>query len=413
MLYYELKKAWVKPGTKIALLVLALFMTFMCVSAIKEVYFINENGDHEYGPGAARKLRAAQKEWAGTLTEEVISKVIEENARIISTEEYNSSDIRQKNIAYGWTLGFNDIRWMLVYSCAAFRSSDYFAPDRLKPEDAAYFYSNRVRHLREWLDSDEATSVYSEDEKEFLIEQYEALETPFQYDYFRGWESLLSYIGGVVMFVALTMGFVVTGIFAGEFAYRADSVFYVSYHGRKKAVMVKLEAAVILTTLVYWITVLLYSAVVLGVLGADGAGLPIQVSGAMSKWKVFYRFTYGQLYLLTVLGGYVGVMFTMLLTMFTAAKTKTTALPVTVPFLLIFLPTFIQNINLPGNLAGKILGLLPDQILQISQIISYFNLYHIGGKVVGALGILFVIYTVLSVILYPMVYQIYRKIEIK
>lgn len=413
MLYYELKKVWVKPGTKIALLVLAALTAVMCVFAVRDVFYVNENGEREYGMEAARKLRAAKKEWSGTLTEKVISKAIAENIRIASTEEGRSSDVTQSNIAYSWGQGIEDIRWMMVRSYCKFRESDYYAPDHLKPEDAADFYGNRTLHLKEWLDSDEAEYMYSQEEKDFFIEQYEALEVPFEYDYSDGWQSLLAYMSGVVMLVAMTVSFAVAGIFSGEFANKADSVFFVSYHGRKKAVAVKLQAAVILTTLVYWAAILCYSAAVLGILGADGAGVVIQAGGKWIKWKSFYLLTYGQLYLLTVLGGYVGVLFMMLLTMLSAAKTKSTALPVTIPYLLIFLPTFVKNIAFSGNLMNKILGLLPDQLLQVNNAVDYFNAYRVGGKTVGVLGILFALYILLSLILYPLIYQIYRKVEIK
>ena len=38
MLYYELKKIWVKPGTKIVLLILAITLVLSCYFAIHGVY---------------------------------------------------------------------------------------------------------------------------------------------------------------------------------------------------------------------------------------------------------------------------------------------------------------------------------------------------------------------------------------
>lgn len=77
------------------------------------------------------------------------------------------------------------------------------------------------------------------------------------------------------------------------------------------------------------------------------------------------------------------------------------------PVLLIFLPSFVANIDSPA--VDKILGLLPDQLLQINRALSYFILYELGSKVVGAVPILFVLYGVLALVLIPMVYKVYRK----
>lgn len=90
----------------------------------------------------------------------------------------------------------------------------------------------------------------------------------------------------------------------------------------------------------------------------------------------FMSLTYWQEYLLILVGGYLGSIFILLFTMFISAKTKSSVVGVIVPFVLIFLPTFLSGIG-------------------------------------GAVGILLVIYVVLSVLLCPAVYQIYRKAEVK
>ncbi len=77
------------------------------------------------------------------------------------------------------------------------------------------------------------------------------------------------------------------------------------------------------------------------------------------------------------------------------------------PFIVIFLPSFIENLNSP--IVNKILGLLPDQLLQIGNVLNYFNLYSLGGGVIGALPILLVLYTVLTAILFPVIYWEYRR----
>ena len=195
MLYYELKKIWVKPGTKIVLLILAITLVLSCYFAIHGVYYVNENGENEYGIEAIHKLKAAKKEWAGLLTEEVIAEVIAENNRINDTEMGRSETVHDSNIVFGWKQGFYDIRWMLVRSFCKFRESDYYVPDYLAPEDARFFYGNRLLHLQEWLEEDAQQNLFTEAEQDFLIRRYQDLEAqaPLYYDYADGWNQLFEW----------------------------------------------------------------------------------------------------------------------------------------------------------------------------------------------------------------------------
>lgn len=409
MLYYELKKIWVRPGTKIAMLILAVMLALTCYFAIHDVYYVNENGENEYGLEAIHKLKAAKKEWTGWLTEEVIANVIAENIRFNETEKGRSAEVRDSNIVFGWKQSFHDIRWMLMYAFCKFREADYYKPDFLVPEDAQFFYENRMMRLKEWLEEENQQYLFNEKERAFLIRRYAALEeqAPFYYDYADGWKQLFTWASMIVMLMMLTLSFIVANIFSGEFGYKADSVFYASYYGRGKAVAAKVGAGFLSVTIVYFITMTLYSAVMLGIFGVDGAELVIQTN--RGGWKSFYLLTNWQQYVLTILGGYVGTLFILLLTMLVSARTKSQVLAVTIPFILLFLPSFIDGGS--SDIVGKIMGLLPDRLLDVNQTLSLFYLYEIGGKVLGSLHILPVLYGTLSAILIPTIYHVYRKLS--
>lgn len=408
MLYYEWKKIWVRTGCKITMLVLAVTLAVVSFLAIHDVYYIDENGEHVYGVAAVRTLKEMKKEWAGVLTEEVIAKVIEENNRINSTPYGQSEDIRESNIAYGWKLGFHDIRYLIMRSYCKFREGDYYKPDRLVPEDASRFYENRLASLQEWLAEDEeAQWRLSKKEREFLIERYEAWETPLTYDYAEGWKQLKKYSVTIIMLMVLILGFAAAGIFSGEFSYKADAVFYASCHGRGRAVAAKLGAGILFVTSVYAATIAVYTTVILGLLGTDGAGLAIQTN--MDEWKSYYYITNCQEYMLIVAGGYIGTMFILLLTMLVSAWTKSTALSASVPFMLIFLPNFFAGSS--HALISKIVSISPDRLLDIAQGISTFALYSLGGKIVDSLTIIFPLYSILSFAACPLIYRIFCRKE--
>lgn len=372
------------------------------------VDYVDENGNTQSGPSAVAKLKAMQKEWTGYLDEEKIRSVIEKNVEINNTEEAKSQNVSQNNIAYGWKQGINEIRSLLNCSYATgFRDYDHYIADGLSLDVAGDFYDNRIKLLKNWLEG-EAKDQFSAKEKEYLINQYENIETPFYYDYMKGWQQLFEFAPTIIMLTMIILGFLVAGIFANESAWKADAIFFSCTYGRNKAIISKIAAGFLIVTVVYIITFGVFTGIVLLYLGADGYNLPIQSN--WTAWKCFYNITNIQKYLIIGIGGYIGCLFISFLSMYLSAKTKSAVLAAMVPVILIFIPSFISNIDSP--IVNKIIGLLPDQLLQAGNALSYFNLYTIGGKVLGAVPILIVLYIVLSIVLVPLLYRAYRHAQV-
>ena len=365
-IYYEIRKVLSGTRSRLAFLLLAMVLGITLYFALS-VEYVNEAGESERGPAAVASLRAAQKAWSGYLEEETIRQVIAENRRINETPEGRSEQIKESNIAYGWKQGIAEIRRLLNCSYAeAFRTYDYYRADSLTEEAAGAFYENRTRLLQEWL-ADEASDQYSEEEKAYLIGKYESLESPFYYDYRKGWTQLFTFAPTVVMITMLFLGYLVAGIFSNEFVWRADAVFFAS---------------------------------VLGYLGADGWNCPVQTE--QRDWKCFYHLTVWQKYVLIAAGGYVGCLFMAGLCMLVSARVRSAVPAVMVPFVLIFLPSFLGNLE--SAAVNKILGLLPDRLLQVGTALGYFDLYTLGGRVMGAVPILLVLYGIGAAAVLPVVY---------
>lgn len=407
MLRFEIKKIFSKTVNKIALLILAVALLAVSLFAVSSIDYVDTQGNSTSGIVAAHNLRNDKNQWSGYLTDSMLSEVIKKNEEIISSEEYLSKDIRENNKAYAKKQGFSDIRTIINTAFCPFNEYDYYRADSVTSNEVGNLYENRITNLTEWLNSDEIKDNYSKEEKEFLIAQYNELETPFYYEYSDGWKTLLEYAPSIMMLLVLIMGFLVSGIFSNEFQLKADSIFFSTKLGRNKAISAKMKAGFVIITVVYWGTMLIYSTIVLTSLGTDGADCMIQTG--LGGWKSFYNITYFQDYLLTMVGGYLGSLFILTLTMLISAKTHSTILAVIIPFIVLFIPSFFSGISV----LTKGLGLLPDQLLQVSQAVNSFNLYKIGGKVVGAIPIIMILYFILYCILSPVLYGIYRKAEIK
>lgn len=407
MTRYEVKKVFAKTSSKIAVMLLLFVMGITCFFAL-DITYVDENGSIREGLAAVSGLKAAQKEWAGCLDEEKIRKVIAENRRIQNTPEALAQDITQKEIVYSWGQGIKEIRNLLNCAYAkGLREYDYYLADSLTEEDAADFYRNRTRLLREWLEG-EAKDQFTDEEKEYLIGQYGRMDTPLYYDYMEGWQQLFKFAPTVVMLTMLILGYLVAGIFSNEFAWRSDAVLFSSFYGRNKAVTSKIKAGFCVVTAVYSAVFTIYTGIVLLYLGTDGWNLPIQSSWI--SWKCFYNITNLQKYLFIIGGGYVGCLFLSFLSMLVSVKTRSAVPAVMVPVLVIFIPSFIANIGSP--FVNKIIGLLPDQLLQAGEALNYFNLYSVGGRITGELPVILILYTILTIVILPVLYQTYRRMQI-
>lgn len=409
MLLFEIKKIFSSVSSRLALLLMAGLVAISSWMAVSGVEWINGQGTPETGPAAISRLRNAQKEWAGPLDEARLEAMIRENQRLCATPEAQSKDYTQNDIAYGWKQGIRPVLDMMNYAYSNdFLEYDWYRNESVTPEQAGDFYANRTRLMKQCL-YDENSSIYhlfTDGERSYLVQQYESLETPFYYDYSEGWTQLLYNSPFVIMTTALILGYLAAGIFSNEFRWKSDAVFFSSFSGRDRAVAAKIKAGFLMVTALYWSAVLLYSLLTLAFLGFDGWNCPLQTD----LWKSFYHLKLWQAWLLVAVGGYIGNLFFAFLTMWVSARTRSSTFAATVPFLLIFLPSFLDNLN--NDRLSKFLGLFPDQLLQIYQALRYFNVYALGSRVFHAMSILLPVYGILTAVLAPIMYREFRKKQI-
>ncbi len=406
MIGYEIKKIFAKTSYKISLGLLLIVTLVISWLAIGYVDYMDENAAHHTGISAATKMRELKNRWEGPLTEDVLRRVIRENTANKATPEANSDDVHQRNIAYARTQSYQDIRTMINQAFCPFREYNYYRADSLSESDMTRFYEGRTSALKTWLYSDDAIDRFTEAERTFLLARYRELETPYYYAYSDGWEAVLEYASSIIMITMLFIAFYVSSIFSGETQTKADTIFFSAKLGRCTAVRAKVWAGFLVTTVTYWAAVLLYSVIVFSVLGLGGATCPIQIW--LGGWKSFYNMNFIQMYLLTFIGGWIGTLSITGISMVISAKTRSSVLAVSIPFIIIFLPSFLGNLDAFSDF----LGLMPEQLLSIGQMISMFNIYSIGDTVIGSIPILFVVYTALYVLLLPLMYGVYRRTQL-
>ncbi len=411
MVRFECKKIFGTLGGKAALLIYVGFLVLSCWLSASGVFFTDEAGERVYGPEAVRQIRDARNEWEGVLDEEKIAAVIRELGRIAASPEYTSDSIAERDAAYGWQEGIRPIRNMMIDayndSLDEYEYNDYYLPESLRPEDAADFYSNRMKLLTKYLETGNGKNQFTEKEKQWLIRQYADWETPIYYDYFLGWKQLLENHMYIPSYGMLVICFLLTGIFTKEFRWRADAVYFSTVYGRSKATAAKIKAGFLTVTVLYWGAMLIYTLFTLGYFGFEGAGCAVQL--VENYWQCPYNLTCAKAYFLCLICGYVGNLFVAFLTMYVSAKTRSAAFSVTVSFISIFIGWMLE---MPEIEALENITLLPDRLLSAFVYLNKFEVCDFGFTAAGTLTASFLLYGALTATLVPMMYRTYRKKQI-
>ncbi len=413
MVKYELKKIFGPLGGKIALMIYAAFLILSCWMAATGgtgigVEFYDEQGNEITGPAAVRMIRDAQNEWEGVLDEERIAEVIRELRRIAASPEYNSDSIAQKNTAYSWQEGVRPIRYMMIdaYSSSLdeYEYNDYYIPERLSPEAAKDFYTNRMKLLTAYLETGNGKDKFTDNEKQWLVRHYADWETPIHYDYHLGWQEMLQNYSFISGYGAIVICILLVGIFTKEFRWKADAVFYTTAYGRNKAVAAKVKAGFLAVTLLYWGGMLIYTLFNLCYFGGEGAGCAVQL--IHNLWECPYNWSCGGAYLMAMLCGYVGNLFAAFLTMYVSAKTKSATFSVVVAFLAVLGSWLFE---MTGIEALANFALMPDRLLVASTFLHRFEVYDLGFVTAGAIPLCLVLYGAATVLLAPAMYRTYRR----
>lgn len=396
MLKYEIKKIFLKPVNRIVIIVLAAATIIGSLLAIRDVkYYRTDNQPALSGLSAAHKLKKEKNKYKGYITKEVLIQVAEENQAIQAS--YSPDNALAKG------QGFGDIRNLINCGFSETGNYDYYLCDSINPAEAAGLYEKRISKLKEELETSHNTKA-----KNYLIHQYEKLKTPLYYEYMEGWKALLDsqYLPTLMIITIVIIGFLVSGIFSNEFNLKSDSIFFSSMLGRNKAVIAKIKAGFVIITAVYWSVMLLFSVIILGVLGFDGARCMIQ---AGDNWSSLYNITYFQDMVFTMLGGYTANLFILMFAMLISVISSSTVVAITIPFALSCAPMFLGCIPIFTD----IMNLFPDMLLRMSAFLDDLIVYEIGGKVFGVYVILIPVYLLLSFAIVPMMYQCYKKAELK
>ena len=169
-------------------------------------------------------------------------------------------------------------------------------------------------------------------------------------------------------------------------------------YGKSKLISAKIITVWLFTTCVYWGITLIYSAVYLGLLGSDGADLPIQLKyPAVSA--VIYALVLAYFFTLGIVG----------ITLLMSALLKNTYGVIIIAFLLIIIPTFLSP-DTGGYTWSRILSLFPSKIADFS--FQSYTAYSIGNVVIRWPDMAMIVNGAGAVIFSAISYWIFRKHQV-
>lgn len=404
ILKFELKKILAKKGSLIALLVLLVCIVSTAFFSINRATWLLEDGTEISGNKAIKKAKEEENKYKGIITKDVISQVIEQYKSISN----NSKDGSLPEDGWQKIENISDLVALIGASYSSFRDFDFTLCGRLSTNESNKFYQNRIKQIKDWLNTDD-TINYTEKEKKYFIKSAETLSTPFTYSYMDGWEVVMTDIVIILPFVIIILCIIVASVFYKEYQSGMDSILFSSQYGKDKVAKAKVISVYLLSTIIYWSATLLFSLIVLLVYGFDGANCSIQVCRQL--FRSFYHLTNVQAFW-GILGlGYIGTLLMVSLTMFISAMSKTILKIVTIPFALLFIPYMIDFSKMSQGVYN-IANLLPHNTIQGLTIFKLYNVYQIGGLVISQYEMILLVYFILIIIFPFITIYSYRKHKI-
>ena len=281
MLKLELKRIFSKKINVFAIglaLILAVIFSGFAVTSNR---YVDENGNASTGIMATRKLTDNRRAWKGTLTEDELGKVIEQNKNAVTQSS-------EENAIYGTTLQpIDDIRGFIISVLTPDAEYDESVLNQITEENVQEFYDTYHKNMEKMAEEYGKTSV----QKKYLEKKYNEIKLPVEYESYSSWDTMIMYVETYSIILAIIVGFICAGIFADDFQTKADAVFFSTKYGRTKAVKTKILAGIVTTVMIYCMGIILLSVICFGIMGTSGMNTPYQMYQAYSICNGIYNHT--------------------------------------------------------------------------------------------------------------------------
>ena len=243
---------------------------------------------------------------------------------------------------------------------------------------------------------------YSEAERAYWKGKLDAISWPVEYGYAEGWHNVLNWMSfsGLVIVAACIA---LSGAFAGEYQERTAAVVLPTRRGKRALPAAKAAASLIFVTAYWWACGLVVIGINVGICGADGWNLPLQVALGFDNP---YPLTIGQTVLLLYGLGYLIALGMAAFTMVLSAKMRSTMPVAVIPMAVVFLGMF----GLFITPLTKVAALTP--LAGLNYVFNRMLSYAAGPVVADLPTVLAVLYAAMLALLTPLAMRAFRKHQV-
>lgn len=390
MIKYELKKIFSKKTNKAIVAATVFISIWFSILAVNSVVYVDENGIENRNFYSARKVAEMKNTYKGELTSDVLRHIVLQRQNL--SKRYPDS---LPNTIYAKELQpYNDIVIMINGMLKSGKEYDHSAILQVDLSQVGNLYEARDKNIKLIIDEYGETNA----KKDFLEKIYASISTPFYYEANDSWTTMIRYVSTVGMIVVLLITIPGSSVFSDEFqTNNVGGVFFSSRFGRSKAIKVKILSGIIVTTAIYWGSMMLLSLISFSIMGISGYNVPHQFFYSYS----IYDITIFHEYCIILICGYIASLLSAAISMLISARAKTGGLSIGVPFLIFAVSPFVGRI-LPFK---TFFQLTPDQLMNVDNCLRIPYIYQVGNIVFRQIPFIMCLYTLLSVLIFFSIYK--------
>lgn len=242
---------------------------------------------------------------------------------------------------------------------------------------------------------------YTDAERSYWRAKAGDVEWPIEYGYVGGWGSLFdrtSFLALAIMACCIA----VSAVFAGEYQDKTVAVVLPTRRGKRTLPVAKALAALAFASAFWWLCVACVWALHLGLLGAEGGGLPFQALYFTSP----YPLDMTQVCLASALIGWIVCMGSTAFALLLSSRLTSTMPVAVVPIAAIFLGVMATLVKPLAKLAD----LTPMSGLKD----MYMNMisYAVGPMVLDLPSMLAVVYAAMLIVCAPLAVRVFRRHQV-
>lgn len=403
---YEFLKILRKKSTLIVMAISLILTGFFFGLPIMQFQTYNQDGVIKGTEGIAYEKEQYEK-ISVPLTEEYVTKTIKEVQELFENPDNVGTDGNEKFL-------IGDSYWNGIApreKLLNLIASAYSAPNEFKAYNdlADLDITNGANFYQAMKTKNEAllntpSRGLSDQQKEYWSNMASTVDTPLQYGYYEGWNTIISSFE-LLMFAVLAICIVIAPVFSGEYQSGTDAVILSAKYGKTKLITGKIIASLLFATIAFVLHIILACGLPLMAFGTDGWDLPVQIAGTTVPYSLTFFHTVlmniGIIYLILI--AMIG------LTLLLSAKMKSPYLVLIVIVPILFIPMFLTPNGTTG-IYNLILFLTPYRATQ-PELGKYIS-YQFGSLVLDALSIRAILYALLTVIMLPLARLGFKKHQV-